>query len=72
MGIFFCNLYSSWKKGRVDNVMSLTKRFWPKKTDSALIIDEDIVRVENRLNTRPRKRFVFRSPYEMLCVALTF
>ncbi|MDC7125058.1 MAG: IS30 family transposase [Spirochaetales bacterium] len=68
---FFCNPYSSWEKGSVENAIGLTRRVWPKKTDYALIPDEDIAKLEYRLNTRPKKRFGFLSPFEMLCVALT-
>jgi transposase, IS30 family len=69
---YFCEPYSSWQKGSVENAVGLTRRFWPKKTDYALIPDEEIATVEYRLNTRPRKRFGFLSPLEYASrVALT-
>ena len=69
---YFCEPYSSWQKGSVENAVGLTRRFWPKKTDYALIPDEEIAMVEYRLNTRPRKRFGFLSPVEYAFrVALT-
>jgi len=69
---FFCNPYSSWEKGSVENAVGLTRREWPKKTDYALISDEEIAMLEYRLNTRPRKRFGYLSPLEYtLGVALT-
>jgi IS30 family transposase len=69
---YFCDPYSSWQRGSVENAVGLTRRFWPKKTDYALISDEDIAMVEYRLNTRPRKRFGFLSPLEYASrVALT-
>ena len=61
---YFCDPYSSWQKGSVENAVGLTRRFWPKKTNYALIPEEEIARVEYRLNTRPRKRFGFLSPLE--------
>ena len=69
---YFCNPYSSWEKGSVENAVGLTRRVWPKKTDYALITDEDVAMLEYRLNTRPRKRFGFLTPYEYAAaVALT-
>ncbi len=69
---YFCEPYSSWQKGSVEHAVGLTRRFWPKKTDYALIPEEEIAMVEYRLNTRPRKRFGFLSPLEYaLRVALT-
>ena len=61
---YFCNPYSSWEKGSVENAVGLTRRVWPKKTDYALISNDEIVTLEYRLNTRPRKRFGYLSPLE--------
>ena len=61
---YFCNPYSSWEKGSVENSVGLTRRVWPKKSDYALLSDEDIAMVEYRLNTRPRKRLGYLNPYE--------
>jgi IS30 family transposase len=64
MQTYFCNPYRSWEKGSVENAVGLTRRVWPKKTDYALIPDEEIAMVEYRLNTRPRKRFGYLTPFE--------
>lgn len=61
---FFCNPYSSWEKGSVENAVGLTRRKWPKKTDYALISDEEIAMLEYQLNTRPRKRLGYLTPME--------
>jgi len=63
---YFCNPYSSWEKGSVENAISLTRREWPKNTDYGLISQEEIAIVENKLNTRPRKRFGYLSPLEYI------
>lgn len=68
---YFCNPYSSWQKGSVENAVGLTRREWPKKTDYSLLSKEDIAILEFRLNTRPRKRLGFLTPYEAAIVALT-
>lgn len=61
---YFCDPYSSWQKGSVENAVGLTRRLWPKKTDYALISDEEIANLEYQLNTRPRKRFGYLTPLE--------
>jgi len=61
---YFCNPYSAWQKGSVENAIGLTRRIWPKGTDYALISDQDVAMLEYRLNTRPRKRFGYLTPYE--------
>ena len=69
---YFCNPYSSWEKGSVENAVGLTRRVWPKKTDYSLISDEEVAMLEYRLNTRPRKRLGYLTPYEYAeSVALT-
>jgi len=69
---FFCNPYSSWEKGSVENAVGLTRREWPKKTDYSLISDKEIAMLEYRLNTRPRKRLGYLTPLEhAACVALS-
>lgn len=69
---YFCNPYRSWEKGSVENAVGLTRRVWPKKTDYALISEEEVATLEYRLNTRPRKRFGYLTPLEYAqCVALS-
>jgi IS30 family transposase len=69
---YFCSPYSSWQRGSVENAVGLTRRVWPKKTDYALISEEEIATLEYRLNTRPRKRFGYLTPFEYAeCVALS-
>ncbi len=61
---YSCQPYSSWQKGSVEHAVGLTRRIWPKKTDYALIPDEEIAIVKYRLNTRLRRRFGFLTPLE--------
>ena len=62
---YFCNPYHSWEKGSVENTVGLVRRFLPKKTDIAKITKEQIKKIENRLNHRPRKCLNFKTPYEV-------
>ena len=61
---FFCNPYHSWEKGPVENVIGLIRRFYPKKTDWALLSQSDLANIESLLNSRPKKCLNFKSPFE--------
>ena len=63
---FFADPYSSWQRGTNENTNGLVRQYFPKKTDFSLLSDEDVQRVEDRLNNRPRKTLGFRTPYEVL------
>lgn len=62
---YFCNPYCSWEKGSVENTVGLVRRFLPKKTDIAKITKEQIKKIENRLNSRPRKCLNFKTPHDV-------
>lgn len=61
---FFCNPYSSWEKGTVENINGLIRRFFPKKTDFDKITEEEIQQVEDWINNRPMKVLGYKSPNE--------
>jgi IS30 family transposase len=62
---FFAHAYHAWERGSNENVNSLIRRFFPKRTDFRTIKDEEIQRVEYLLNTRPRKRLDWLTPLEV-------
>lgn len=62
---FFAHAYSSWERGSNENVNGLIRRFFPKGTDFRTISDEEIQQVEHLLNTRPRKRLGWKTPYQV-------
>jgi IS30 family transposase len=63
--VFFAHPYSSWERGSNENLNGLIRRFFPKKTNFQLVTDEEISRVEYLLNSRPRKRLGWKTPYEV-------
>ncbi len=63
---YFCDPYSSWQKGSVENTNGLIRQYFPKRTDFTLVTDERIQFVEDRLNNRPRKILEYRTPNELL------
>jgi len=62
---YFCDPYSSWQRGLNENINGLIRQYIPKDTNFENITKEDIKRIENRLNHRPRKSLGWRTPYEV-------
>lgn len=62
---YFAHAYSSFERGSNENGNGLIRRFLPKKTDFKTITDEQIKHIEYLLNSRPRKRFGWKTPYEV-------
>lgn len=63
---YFTHPYSSWEKGTNENTNGLIRQYFPKGTDFHQISDDLIGRVENELNSRPRKCLNFKNPDEVL------
>jgi transposase, IS30 family len=59
---YFAKPYHSWERGANENANGLIRQYFPKKMSFAGITVEQIVFVENRLNTRPRKCLGFKPP----------
>ena len=62
---FFAHAYSSWERGTNENTNGLIRRFFPKKTDFRMVTNAEIRLVERLLNSRPRKRLGWKTPYEV-------
>lgn len=62
---FYAHAYSSWERGCNENLNGLIRRFLPKKTDFKTITDDEIKKIEYLLNSRPRKRLGWKTPYEV-------
>jgi len=63
---FFCDPYSAWQKGGVENSIGLVRQYLPKKTDLATVPLRKLYWIEHQLNTRPRKALNFKTPKEAL------
>jgi len=64
--IYFADPYASWQRGANENMNGLLRQFFPKGTDFTQISHQQVARVEQLLNERPRKRLGYRSPAEIL------
>ena len=67
---YFAHPYHSWERGSNENTNGLIRDYFPKKTDFSIITNEELQKVEDLLNNRPRKRLAYKTPLEMWSVAL--
>jgi transposase, IS30 family len=65
MDCFYAHAYASWERGSNENLNGLIRRFLPKKTDFSTVSEEQIKQIEYLLNSRPRKRLGYKTPYEV-------
>lgn len=59
---YFCHPFCSGERGLNENTNGLIRDFLPKGTDFNLISDEEILEIQNNLNSRPRKALKFKRP----------
>lgn len=62
---FFAKPYHSWERGANENLNGLVRQYFPKGYDFNLITDQEIKRIENKINNRPRKRFGYLTPNQV-------
>jgi IS30 family transposase len=55
MLVYYAKPYHSWERGSNEHSNGMIRRYFPKGTDFSLISDEQIQKVVNYLNNRPRK-----------------
>lgn len=58
---FFCDPYSSWQKGSVENVNKMVRRYIPKGTDISSLSQSFLDSISSILNKKPRVILGFRS-----------
>ncbi len=63
---FFAHPYHSWERPCNENANGLIRQYLPKRTSMSHVTQRMCNAVAKKLNTRPRKRFGFRSPEEMM------
>ncbi len=61
----FAHPYASWERGTNENINGLIRWYLPKGTDFRKITPEQIARIEDLLNSRPRKCLGYKTPAEV-------
>lgn len=62
---FFCDRYSPWQKGSVENIIGLVRQYLPKGSDITDLTNNDLYRIQESLNNRPRKTLQYQTPNEI-------
>ena len=62
---FFCDPYSSWQKGSVENANGIIRRFLPKSYRGELS-DKTLENIQNNINNMPRKILNYQSAQQLL------
>jgi len=65
---YYCDPYSSWQKGGVENCNKMIRRFIPKGCDISNYSDEYVRMVVEILNNKPRKSLNYQTPTEVMIV----
>jgi len=65
MQVFFAHPGSPWERGTNENTNGLIRQYFPKGTDFSQISEEEIKKVQRKLNDRPRKVLNFYKPHEV-------
>lgn len=60
--VFFADAYCAWQRGSNENSNGLLREFYPKKTDLALVKQEELTNNLSLINNCPRKCLGWKSP----------
>ena len=67
---YFAKAYSPWQRPLNENTNGLVRQFFPKGSDFSKYTDTYVQYVEDLINNRPRKSLGFKTPNEVINLAL--
>lgn len=63
--IYYCHSYAAWEKGSNENHNRMIRRWFPKGTDFTHITQREITKVQDWMNSYPRKILGWLAPEEI-------
>ena len=63
--IYFSRSYAAWERGANENLNGLLRQYFPRKKAIPRLTPRQVRAIEKRLNTRPRKRLGYKTPWEV-------
>lgn len=63
--IYFSRSYAAWERGSNENLNGLLRQYYPRKMAIPVLTSHQVRALQYRLNTRPRKRLGYKTPYEL-------
>jgi IS30 family transposase len=63
--VYYAHPYSSWERGSNENGNRILRRFIPKGTDIGAITDAELKRIEDWVNSYPRRILGYKSANDM-------
>jgi IS30 family transposase len=68
--VYFCDAHSPWQRGINENANGLLRDYFPKGTDLGSVTPEELARVADEINHRPRKTLDWARPADLLLGAV--
>jgi len=68
--IYFAHSFSSWERGTNENHNRIIRRFVPKGTDIADLMESEINEIEAWMNAYPRKILAYKTPKQVAAESL--
>ncbi len=65
IAVYFCDPHSPWQRACNENLNGLVREFLPKGTDLSTVSYQELSRIEQLINNRPRAILGFKTPNEV-------